>query len=143
MITSVTSFSRFAKRGWFCDECVGSMEKGVLHVDAINEFGYTIGFYLIKYSLESDQRLWDRYWTLNPSVALFWKLVLSEPSNDCVFDKSTRSSRRLRETAALWEDLGLVHSFAHMMPAWMREEVHNRIRISVRFAWMAAAVLVA
>jgi hypothetical protein len=140
MITSLTSFARFAKSAWFCDKCIGFMEKGVLHVDTINEVGMTIGFYLIRHSLDSDQWLWDRYWALGPSVPFFWKLALSGPLVGLVLDEFTHSSRRLRETSVLWEDLGLVYSFAHMMPAWIRREVRKRIRDSVRFAWIAVIV---
>ena len=64
MITSLPSFASFAKSGGFCDKCIGFMEKGVLHVDTVNELGLTIGFYLMSPVLTTDHRLWDRYWAL-------------------------------------------------------------------------------
>ncbi len=111
----------------------------MLHVDTANELGLTIGFYLMSPVLTTDHRLWDRYWALGPSVALFWKLNLSGP----LLDEFTHNSRWLRETSVVWEDLELVNSFAHLMPTWMREEVRRRIRGSARFGWMAAVVLAA
>ena len=144
MITKVCTFREYARllnrSEDIIERCVGDMEKGLLHVDTLNRWGVTLAFYFNS-NKPSDQRLWDRYWALGPSVALFWKFALSEPSCFVVLGEFTYSSRRLRETAALWEDLGLVLSFQHMMPPWMREEVRRRIRISVRFAWIAAVVI--
>jgi hypothetical protein len=141
MITEVLLFREYAgllnRSEDFIERCVGDMEKGLLHVDTVNRWGMTLAFYFNA----CDQRLWDRYWALGPSVALFWKLALSGPSSFVVLGEFTHGSRRLRETAALWEDLGLVLSFQHMMPAWMREEVRRRIRDCVRFAWIAAVVI--
>jgi hypothetical protein len=143
MITEVVLFREYAgllnRSEDFIDRCVGDMEKGLLHVDTVNRWGVTLALYFNS-SSPSDQRLWDRYWALGPSVALFWKLALSGPSVALVLDEFTHSSRRLRETSVLWEDLGLVLSFQHMMPAWMRVEACRRIRDCVRFAWMAAVV---
>ena len=134
MMTEVFLFREYAgvlnQSEDFIERCVGDMEKGLLHVDTLNRWGVTLAFYFNSW----NRRLWDRYWALGPSVALFWKLALSRPSSFVVLEEW------LLETAAPWEDLELVLSFQHMMPAWMREEVRRRIRDCVRFAWMAAVV---
>jgi hypothetical protein len=123
---------------------IGDIEQGLLHVDAVNCKGNTLGFLYIRHSSVFDQGLWHRYWALRPNVALFWKLMLQKGFlvAKWVNNEFTIVSIRLRATATLWEDLGLLHSFAHAMPAWIRKEVCRRIRDSVRFAWMAAVVVV-
>ena len=142
MITEVLLFREYAgllnRSEDFIERCVGDMEKGLLHVDTVNRWGMTLAFYFNA----CDQRLWDRYWALGPSVALFWKLAQTwyfdvAMSASCM----STSSKRLCNTAALWEDFDLLRSYVDMMPAWMQEEVWKRIRDCVRFAWMAAVVV--
>jgi hypothetical protein len=140
MITEVFSFREYAgllnRSEDFIERCVGDMEKGLLHVDTVNSGGMTLAFYFHT-SKPCDQWFWDRYWALGPSVALFWKLAQT-----WYFDVAmSTSSKRLCNTAALWEDIDLLLGYVDMMPAWMQEEVWKRIRDCVRFAWMAAVVV--
>jgi hypothetical protein len=117
--------------------CVTDMEQGLLHVDTVTwGGGMTLAFYFVNGWKPCDQELWDRYWALSPSVPLFWKIAES-----LHFDEVFMSCRKLRKTTALWEDLGLLLGYAHMMPAWMRKKVFRRFRNSVRFEWMAAVVV--
>ena len=112
----------------------------MLHVDTVDCPGMTRG--VILWCTSANQVLWDRYWALSPDVALFWKgvFVFCFPAVFHV-DKSLLGSRRLCNTPVLWEDLGLLLGYAHMMPVWMREETRKHIRDSVRFAWIAAVVI--
>ena len=143
MITEVFSFQHYARSTWndeMFEKCVGDMEQGLLHVDTVDSSGTTLGVILWR-SLAS-QFFWDRYWALSPDVALFWKgvFLFCFPAVFHV-DKSSLRSSRLCNTPVLWEDLGLLLGYAHMMPFWMREKIRKLIRDSVRFAWIAAVVI--
>ena len=144
MVTSVRSFHEYARSTTLHDEmlekCVGDMEQGLLHVDTVDSSGMTLG--VILWSTSSDQSFWDRYWALSPDVGLFWKEVGFLWRFSAVFlYKSSHGRSRLCTTSALWEDLGVLLDYAHIFPVWVQEEVHKRIRDSVRFAWIAAVVI--
>ncbi len=110
----------------------------MLHVDAINNMGHTLGFYFMYHSNFFRKSLWDRYWALGPDVVLFWKQLL--PFKNVYWDE-VDNSNRLRKTSALWTDpcLGLLPEY--ILPDWMHEEVRKRVRDSVKFAWIAAVVV--
>ncbi len=127
------------------EKSIAAMEAGDLHVDAQNKDRFTLAVvFVLNPSLCKDEHfcLWDRYWALGPSVALFWKSIPHICS--FFFDMSCTYSDSipafwLRNTAALWEDLALPQRAAHVFP-WVQEEVFQRTRHSLRFAWIAAAV---
>ena len=112
--------------------CIMAMEQGSLHPDATNGAGETLGVVHLLYHPYFDSVLWDKYWALGPDVATFWS---AWPST--VFSPQADI---LRNTPALWADLGLVQRFAKKN-SWLEGEVHGRIRASARFAWIAAIVL--
>jgi hypothetical protein len=143
MITSVKSFCEYARTSSFNDKmfekCIGDMEQGLLHVDTVDCSGMTLG--LILWNTLANQSFWDRYWALSPNVALFWRIVFLWRFLAVFSYKSSHCRSRLCNTSALWEDLGVLLDYAHIMPVWMQDEVHDRIRDSVRFAWIAAVVI--
>ena len=107
-------------------------------MDATNWLGETMGVFYLNlhdsYHFEYvDHVLWDKYWALGPNVTTFWRsLVL--PQN-LLF----RQEDILKNTPALWSDLGLVQRFA-AKDSWLEGEVHKRIRASLRFVWIAVVV---
>jgi hypothetical protein len=138
MIKSIISFADYANR-FAVDEhvfsiCVMAMEQGALHVDTTNGMGATLGPLFMYYSWLFRQDLWDRYLALCPDVALFWHVVVSWGHGHVFPDVSVK---RMRDTPVLWADLGLVKSRA----SWVQDEVSQRIRHSLRFAWIAAVVV--
>jgi hypothetical protein len=143
MITQVKCFQEYARTCSFNDKmsekCIGDMEQGLLHVDTVDCSGMTLG--VILWSTLANQSFWDRYWALSPDVALFWRIVFRWRFSAVFSYKSSLIRSRLCNTSALWEDLGLLLGYAHVVPVWMQEEVHKRIRDSVRFAWIAAVVI--
>jgi hypothetical protein len=110
--------------------CIMAMEQGSLHPDATNGSGETLGVVHLLYHPYFDSVLWDKYWALGPDVATFWSGMRSYADTKDI----------LKNTPALWTDLGLVQRFAKKN-SWLEGEVHGRIRASLRFAWIAAVVL--
>ena len=107
-------------------------------MDATNQFGSTLGVVHVVDHDYFHSFLWDKYWSLGPDVATFWSSI-----HKAMFARSSLSSRQtdiLKNTPALWSDLGLVQKFASKN-SWLEGEVHRRIRASLRFAWMAAVIL--
>jgi hypothetical protein len=126
------------------ETCVLAMERGLLHVDATNRVGWTLGFMFVENSCTSFyKRLWDRYWGLRPDVSLFWHLVYEKVQFLCTTSQPRCVMWHLREalcnTPALWADLALVQPVARKC-VFIQEQVHARIRESCRFAWIAAVV---
>jgi hypothetical protein len=123
------------------ESCILAIKLGLLHVDATNQFGSTIG---AVHLLDHDyfhSYLWDKYWSLGPDVATFWSSIHKAMFAFARCSLSSRQTDILKNTPALWSDLGLVQKFA-AKNSWLEGEVHRRIRMaSLRFAWMAAVVL--
>jgi hypothetical protein len=120
---------------------VQAMERGVLHVDAINSHGNTFGIVFIFDTLYFEDKYWLRYWALKPSVQKFWKLLTS------FCDSRRREAHRLRALSravlipALWKDLYFIYNLASAKDLyWLRQEVEQRVSASLRFEWIAAAV---
>ena len=116
------------------ETCVTAMERGLLHVDATNALGWTLGYLFVENKSIFNKYLWDRYWALRPDVSLFWRLIA------CHIDKASlkQAKEALCSTPALWTDLALVQPVARK--CGFIEEVDARIRESCRFAWIAAVV---
>jgi hypothetical protein len=110
--------------------CILAMERGQLHVDATNQYGLTTGavHFVDHYYFHSI--FWHKYWALGPDVATFWSGIRGYADTKDI----------LKNTPALWSDLAIVQRFA-AKNSWLESEVHERIRASLRFAWMAAVVL--
>ena len=68
-----------------------------------------------------------------PDVATFWAAMPR-------YKLRSQEQDILKNTPSLWTDLALVQRFAEKN-SWAEGEVHERIRGSLRFAWMAAALL--
>ncbi len=103
-------------------------------MDATNRCGRTIGVvHLADYDYfdNFDSVLWYKYWEMGPDVATFWSGMPT--------DLFSGEVDILRNTPGLWADLALVQRFAKK-DSWLESEVHERIRASLRFAWMAAVV---
>ena len=126
------------------ETCVSAMERGLLHVDATNRDGWTLGFMFVENSNTSFNKcLWDRYWRLRPDVSLFWHLVHVKVQLLCTTRRPRCVMWNLREafcnTPALWADLALVQPIACTC-VFIQEQIDERIRESCRFAWIAAVV---
>ncbi len=50
-----------ASVGIVLQTCVSAMEQGLVHVDAINSDGWTLGYMFPENSSAFDKCLWDRY----------------------------------------------------------------------------------
>ena len=137
----VVSFYNFAGRIPVLKPCVEAMERGILHVDAVNSLGNTLGIVLsieTDYHFEFQHKYWLRYWALKPSVQTYWT-ILTKKSN---WDRPLILSRAAL-IPALWEDLSFIYNLATAADnlGWLREEVERRVSASLRFAWIAAVVV--
>ena len=136
MIRTVSLFENYI-RAQGLDEssvfasCILAMERGLLHVDATNRCGRTIGVVHLVDHDYFDSVLWHKYWEMGPDVATFWSGMPSD-----LFSGETDI---LRNTPGFWADLALVQRFAKK-DSWLESEVHERIRASLRFAWMTAVM---
>jgi len=164
MIKTVYSFRRYAQNevDSLCiafQTCVSSMELGVLHVDATNSAGWTLGYSILENPSIFDKCLWDRYWALHPDVSLFWRLVhkrsLCIHRHVCVM---AHLREALCSTPALWADLALVTrefqvcghnsgpASARSQPVayfcvFIQKQIdERRIREACRLAWITAVV---
>jgi hypothetical protein len=120
--------------------CILAMEQGLLHVDAVNRNGETLGVYYVVETGHADFQspsLWDKYWALGPDVATFWSALPADGMSWAVIDFDI-----LINTPVLWEDVELVQTFAYKHPLIRKEVTRRRIRASLRFAWIAAVVLI-
>ena len=54
---------------------VEAMERGLVHVDAVDEFGQTFGDVYVRMVLnwQWEREYWLRYWALQPSPEKFWR----------------------------------------------------------------------
>jgi hypothetical protein len=143
MLKSVSSFKRYAEvesLGDVLKTCVSAMEGGLLHVDATNSYGWTLGYMFLENSTIFDKCLWDRYWALHPNLSLFWSLVHRHVQTLCINRHiciMLYLGEGLRNTSALWADLALVQPVAHRC-LFIQEQVDKRG--ACRFAWIAAVV---
>ena len=138
MAKTVYSFSAYANTFHVFETCVSAMERGLLHVDATNVLGWTLGFLFVENGRIFNNCVWDRYWALRPDVSLFWRLIACH-NNKVSFSTYLKEAREaLYSTPALWADLALVQPAARK--CGFIEKVHARIRESCRFAWIAAVV---
>jgi hypothetical protein len=141
MIRRVSLFQNYVRAQGLDESCVFAscilaMERGLLHVDATNRCGRTIGVVYVVDHDYFDSVLWHKYWEMGPDVATFWSAM---PRHRHIL--SSQEKDILRNTPGLWADLALVQRFAEKN-SWAKSEVHERIKTSLRFAWMAAVVLV-
>ncbi len=147
MARTVSSFGDYADNvdslDIVYDTCVSAMERGLLHVDATNHNGWTLGYLFVENASILNKCLWDRYWALHPDVSLFWRLVHDRACRLCTRGRLTCVFMHLREalrsTPALWADLALVQPMARTC-VFIQEQVDERIREACRFAWIAAVV---
>ena len=116
---------------------VQAMEKGTVHVDAVNSFGCTFGVVsACERSLVWKGEVLARYWALKPNVQKFWTGMTWNPF--CVI------LSRIADISALWEDLSFIYNLAAgdgNRLAWVLPELDRRVSASLRFAWIAAVVL--
>ena len=139
MIRTVSFFKNYVHEqgldeGDVFGSCILAMERGQLHVDATNQYGLTIGAVHLVDHHYLNSVLWYKYWALGPDVATFWSGMRSYELN------LSHTKDILKNTPALWSDLATVQRFA-AKNSWLESEVHERIRASLRSAWMAAVVL--
>ncbi len=135
----VVSFYNFAGRISVTKPCLEAMERGILHVDAVNSLGNTLGIVLgteTDYPFEFQPKYWLRYWALKPSVQTFWTILISKNN----WNRPTILSRAAL-IPALWEDLSFIYNLVTAYDVhWLRKEVERRMVASLRFAWIAAVV---
>ena len=131
----VDSFWDFGTR----TSCMEAMEQGVLHVDAVNSYGNTLGILLsIETSYSFEFQDWVRYWALKPSVQKFWTVLCS---SNLFFVCPSKVLRRTALIPALWEDLSFIYNLATAEDVYcLGKEVERRVSASLRFAWIAAVV---
>ncbi len=131
----VDSFSGFATMMF----CVEAMEQGLLHVDAVNSNGNTLGIVLsIETSYSFEFQNWLRYWALKPSVQKFWAVLCA---SSLFFVCPSKILRRTALIPALWEDLSFIYNLATAEDVdCLGKEVERRVSASLRFAWIAAVV---
>ena len=142
MIRTVSTFKEYVRTGKTDNclfvSCIMAIKQGLLHVDATNRFGETVGVLFVACVFDGHDLasvLWNKYWTLGPDVATFWSKVSMKRL------KEQKCRNILIETPALWTDLGLVRSFVKKRSWWLKNEVRRRIRASLRFAWIAAVAV--
>ena len=124
---------------------VEAMERGLVHVDAVNKYGDTLGVAFVRESeLYWQQEYWRRYWARKPNVYNFWTNVTRIVLPGCY---QAVILSRMADIPALWEDLPFlcnlvtVHSsrLARLLPELL-PELDRRVPASIRFAWIAAVV---
>ena len=143
MQETVVSFFNFAGRTSVLKPCVEAMERGILHVDAVNSLGNTLGIVLsieTNFPFEFQHKYWLRYWALKPSVQKFWTVLINYCPMSCLETVLLKTAG----IAALWEDLSFIYNLAAgdgNRLAWVLPELDRRVSASLRLAWIAAAVV--
>jgi hypothetical protein len=119
---------------------VQAMERGIVHVDAVNKFGDTFGIVgVCERVFAWEQKYWLRYWALKPSPAKFWTLLLTR---ECYHSDALP---RIIDIPSLWEDLFFIYNLVAVNArrlSWLLpeldRELDRRVCASLRFAWIAA-----
>ena len=142
MLESVVTFQDFARSSEareIIKYCVEAMERGVLHVDAVNVYGDTFGSVCV--FCDCRHKYWLRYWALKPSVVKFWtSFAASYDDRDVRLQKAVVLDK-IAVVFALWEDLCFVYNLGGKKKIpWLRQEVERRVSASLRFAWLASVV---
>ena len=121
---------------------VEAMERGLVHVDAVNQHLETFGHVSVfETGFDWKQEYWLRYWALKPNVQTFWTKITRIVVLPGVFQAIILS--RMADIPALWEDLPFLYNLVAVngcCRAWLLPELDRRVAASLRFAWIAAVV---
>ncbi len=119
------------------EKTIAAMEAGVVHVDARDKDGFTLGVLFVLHPRLFEEKgehfcLWDKYWALGPSVAFF----LQELPSICFYGPPSETFKSLLCcTSALWTDLSFM---LQSRMGWLTEEILNHVRHSLRFALISS-----